>query len=281
MEIFVTLVIIVNVFLLYEIFSRGNKNNNLDSSDDNELSNKYLAQKIYNKCSELGIISISSKENIKKMMVVAKSFGVTDVIEAKNLYRSAEEEKLEEERKKIEFRRQGEFQCFLDEKEISRLVGREKYEYIYELSFGSKFSEKFSNALYDDSNIKEKFKLLNLSNVHYTVRDTGNFDVTFKCVLKEKIKLLNRDAILDGTLMISILDEDDNVVAIGYLNGDFICKGDLYDFSYYFKGFNTRNYEVTCCLVDGVSYDENKKYFVKFSPVNLWFIEDFNSRVKY
>ena len=53
-----------------------------------------------------------------------------------------------------------------------------------------KFSSDLDNALYDCTNVEDKFKLLDFSDVDFHIRDTGNFNVSFHLHLKEKIMLL-------------------------------------------------------------------------------------------
>lgn len=286
------LAVIFHFYIMYKIFNGGstskvnnvNSNvtytNNVDNSDE-ELYDDNFAKKIYYKCCELGITSITSKENVEKLMVVAKSFGVKKVTDAKKLYRRAKqcikEEKLEEERDEFLLRKEKELDYFKEKKEISSLVGRDKYKKLCELHTlegKHKFSHDLDNALYDCTNVEEKFELLDFSDVDVHIRDTGNFNVSFHLHLKEKIMLLDRDAILDGTIKVSILDEDDNIVAIGYLNGTVDkLKYGYNPVSYRLKGFKTGYYSVLCCFVNGATYDKDKEYYVEFCPISLWFIE--------
>lgn len=283
---------IFHFYIMYKIFNGGSaskannvdsvaKTNNVDSSDVEESFDDKFAKKIYYKCRDLGITSITSKENVEKLMVVANSFGVKKVTDAKKLYRRAKqcikEEKLEEEREIFELRKEKESDDFKCEKEKSILVGRDKYKKLCELHTWEgkyKFSNDLDNALYDCTNVEEKFELLDFSDVDCHIMSTGNFIVSFYIHLKEKIMLLDRDAILDGAIKVSILDEDDNIVAIGYLNGnvDKLKVSPSY-VSYNLKGFKTGYYSVLCCFVNGASYDEDKEYYVEFCPINLWFIE--------
>lgn len=243
-----------------------------------ERRNK-LALNIYNKCLECDIKSLEELDS-KGLSVIAHSFNLTYqqtrkyyVIATELLDKKLKEEK-EEKLKRIK-------RDYLEEEENSSLVGHNKY--IKNMEFSSnwdkdKFLNIINSALIDKSNVNSNFKLIDISDIKYELDEFNNFIVFLNCRTNHDFKILNKKAVLDGSLKIEVLDND-TVVAVGYLNGKINTKlvNELGYYTgnsrYHFYGFN-ENCIITCIPFDIMTIDSNKKYEIKISPINLWLMED-------
>lgn len=243
-----------------------------------ERRNK-LALNIYNKCLECDIKSLEELDS-KGLSVIAHSFNLTYqqtrkyyVIATELLDKKLKEEK-EEKLKRIK-------RDYLEEEENSSLVGHNKY--IKNMEFSSnwdkdKFLNIINSALIDKSNVNSNFKLIDISNIKYELDEFNNFIVFLNCRTNHDFIILNKKAVLDGSLKIEVLDND-TVVAVGYLNGkiktELVNELGYYtgNSRYHFYGFN-ENFTITCIPFDIMTIDSNKKYEIKISPINLWLMED-------
>lgn len=135
------------------------------------------------------------------------------------------------------------------------------------------------NRLFDDKNQHQKFKLLNISDIKYTINDGLNFDVEFKYDLRDELKLINSIATLDGSLKICVYDSENKLVASGYYNAEGMEKFDLkykglgnFDLNAVgFKGIRTRSCK--CISSDYKEIDKDGEYKVVIEPNYLWLIE--------
>ena len=141
-----------------------------------------------------------------------------------------------------------------------------------------KFLNIINSALIDKSNVNSNFKLIDISNIKYELDEFNNFIVFLNCRTNHDFKILNKKAVLDGSLKIEVLDND-TVVAVGYLNGkintELVNELGYYtgNSRYHFYGFN-ETCIITCIPFDIMTIDSNKKYEIKISPINLWLMED-------
>lgn len=82
---------------------------------------------------------------------------------------------------------------------------------------------------------------------------------------KEAIKILNADALIDGSFKVKIIDNNNNDVAIGYLNGDYKSLSSL--------GFYKPIYNVLCKKLNDYKLRDDYEYKIKIEPIKLWLIE--------
>lgn len=135
-----------------------------------------------------------------------------------------------------------------------------------------------NDRLIDIDNKEEKFELLEISNTNYIITEGKNFKVSFKYKLKDKIALLDSPAILDGSLLIEVLDGN-RVLAYGYYVANNMDDwGDTGKRTIELNNAGFKNEEhVYLCLCRSNMFqpylDNNKKYTIKISPHNLWIIE--------
>ncbi len=206
------------------------------------------ALKIYKKCSENDIMDFNSKKNCESLLLIANSFGIEDLEEAKEMFYS--EKAKHEQQTFLEIRKYNQ-KSYDESVKIANCRGKEKYLnslkkdlelledrsyrediYTWELIMKIKMLAKnmvehIENRLFDDKNQKEKFKMLNISDISYEINAGYNFEVKFKYNISGEIKLLESPAVLDGSLKISIYDKEKKLVAMGYYNAHTISKFDL------------------------------------------------------
>ena len=140
------------------------------------------------------------------------------------------------------------------------------------LSKFRKLRDKFDAALIVNDIEKAKSKIT-ISNIEYKILKTKNFLVEF--ILKtENIRLLDKDALIDGSIKVNIFDKDNNLIAEGYHSAKNISINDNQeiDVSYGFREFNCPR--VYCKTLDYSKIQENSKYKVEIEFLNLWIVED-------
>ena len=135
------------------------------------------------------------------------------------------------------------------------------------------------DRLYDDRNQTNKLELLNINNIKYEINDGFNFVIKFNYNLTKPVKIINSDAILDGTLEINVYDIENELVATGLYNADGFKYFDLNysgskKFDFDSTGFNGRkNVSCKCISKDYKKIDKDIKYNIEIKPYYLWIIE--------
>lgn len=257
------------------------------------------ALKIYKKCSENDIMDFNSKKNCESLLLIANSFGIEDLEEAKEMFYS--EKAKHEQQTFLEIRKYNQ-KSYDESVKIANCRGKEKYLnslkkdlelledrsyrediYTWELIMKIKMLAKnmvehIENRLFDDKNQKEKFKMLNISDISYEINAGYNFEVKFKYNISGEIKLLESPAVLDGSLKISIYDKEKKLVAMGYYNAHAISKFDLnYKSSNRPElssvGFSGKKALCKCISNNYEEIDKNSEYDVVIEPNYLWIIE--------
>lgn len=260
------------------------------------------ALKIYEKCSENNIMDFNSKKNTESLLLIANSFGIEDLEEAKEMFYS---EKAKSEQQIFLRTRKYNQELYDKSLEIANYRGKEKYlnslktdlellenksyrEDIYmwkivtEIKMLAEIMVKhIEDRLFDDKNQKGKFKILNISDISYEINAGYNFVVNFKYNISKEIKLIESPAVLDGSLKISVYDKEKKLVAIGYYNAPGIRKFDLnYKSSNRLNlssvGFSGNGIKKASCKCISNNYEEidkNSEYDVVIEPNYLWIIE--------
>jgi hypothetical protein len=127
--------------------------------------------------------------------------------------------------------------------------------------------------MFDDDTDKI-YKLFKITNVNGEIQENKNLVVSFDIKFKENPKILNKDAVIDGSLKITIYDLDKNVIADGYC----VCEGfGLNSTTSYLDrvGFYHSHYEVKCIPKDynKINLKENQTFNISITPINLWMME--------
>ena len=254
------------------------------------------ALKIYKKCSENNITDFNSKKNCESLLLIANSFGIEDLEEAKEMFYS---EKAKHEQQTFLGIRKDDQELYDESVKVANYRGKDKYlnslekdlellknkksRYTWKLVTEIEMSannmvEHIENRLFDDKNQKEKFKMLNISDISYEINAGYNFEVKFKYNVSGEIKLLESPAVLDGSLKISIYDKEKKLVAMGYYNARAISK---FDFNYKSSnrpelssvGFSGKSALCICISNNYEEIDKNSEYDVVIEPNYLWIIE--------
>ena len=232
-----------------------------------------FSKKVYCKCVEL---NVDINNDIDSIEIIASSFNV-DKSQVKKMYNDAKqdiefEKKKQEEIKKIKLEKERidtlnkqineEFKIINKDKELSMLQGKDRYYF----RFNSKeYCDKFEIKLYDDRNQEKLKDLIDIKAIDYRILDTNNFIINLKMEYINDIKILDKSAVLDGSFKINILDDNNNVVALGYLNGEYNNVSTF--------GFYKQMYSVLCGNTGFYEVNKNFKYKVIIEPVRLWLIE--------
>ena len=222
----------------------------LELEKKNQEKKKYLdtAMKIYKKCKSL------EKIDDETFRVVSYSYGIDDVEVAKKMYK--EIEKIEKDKmkkkKESELKKRKEKQ---DKEELSVIknnltIAKKKLKKRYD-------NRKVSDSLIDEISIDKINEYLNVSFVKYNITFTGRIIVSLKSTLEKEIKILNKKGILDGTFNIIVRDFNNNIVAEGYLNGEFL----------------TKKYSVLCEFNNDYLLNKNEQYNVEIIPKYFWVLE--------
>ena len=143
-------------------------------------------------------------------------------------------------------------------------------------------------ALVDETDPEEKMQALHFENWKIKLNESGSFYVTVTLSTTRPTMLLNSQAILDGSLRIEILDQNDQTIAEGYYcapgydmvslaqkNHTAVLENLTKKF-YAGIGFPQKETISVLCIPKAPVFDSDipiKSYHCKVSPVHLWLIE--------
>lgn len=210
-----------------------------------------LAMKIYD--SNVNLFS-DEPENLKKIEELERLYNIKDIETLRRLYNRAEQI-LQEERKE-------EYNKYLLEKKRSLIDCYEKYP-----------SELFKARMVDKAEKGKIFDILNFKNIDLFILKDGNLKVSFNISFKDIPRIKNKKAIIDGSLKIIIYDNNKNIIADGYLNGEGFDLNNIKEIEDS-AGFNERyDYNVICIPKDHNMVNQNTLYTVNFKMINMWLIE--------
>lgn len=217
-----------------------------------------LAECVYNKCVSLNINIDNDYESIE---IVANSFDISNDM-VKQMYKDAKNKVELQNRKRIENELIEQNKSIEYAKELSRLYGKNRY-YFRKLPVTEQNIIK--QKLIDDRNQSDLRKLMDINVLNYEILDTNNINVNIEINYNNKIKILNQDAIIDGSFLVKIIDVDNNEVAIGYLNGKYLSPSKF--------GFYKQVYDVLCKKVSNSNLENDCRYNVVIDTIKLWMME--------
>ena len=138
------------------------------------------------------------------------------------------------------------------------------------LSVLKKIKARIDDCLLSDDKEKTEGKMI-IQKMKYEILDTNNFRVCFTYDTKSA-NILDKEAVLDGSLKFNIYDEEHNLVADGYYNAKNIdVDEDNVDLEI---GFSSHGYpSIICIAKDRKSIDDNKNYTIEVDLSNLWLME--------
>lgn len=127
----------------------------------------------------------------------------------------------------------------------------------------------------DESNMSEKFKLLSFSNWNFEITDGRNIRAkAFVSIDSSKVQLFNKQALIDGSLKLEILDSSNKVVATGCYTR-YASAG--------LQGFREDGFpykiDVLCIANDINTAKATKKYTCRVTPIKMWFAEKIEDNV--
>jgi len=135
--------------------------------------------------------------------------------------------------------------------------------------------DNINEKLYDDKNIEEKIKLIEFGEFKLKATKGLNIEAKAKIKVDSKIKLLDSDAILDGSLRFVIKNHNDEEIGDGYFSAPGFNET---DFENGLVGFNDLSNIKFICHIKNIEnikslIEETEKYICIVEPINLWIIE--------
>lgn len=138
--------------------------------------------------------------------------------------------------------------------------------------------DELNDKLIDDSDTEKKFELLNFSNFKCSVRKTGNIDVTGESTLTQDIFVATVKGWLDGSVKLTVLDESNTPVAVGYFSGRYFPYSSDGHFkingAFGMTKHTRKSISALCAPIDGKSVSNTDGLTVMVEPVHMWIIED-------
>lgn len=276
---------------------------------------------VFIKCREKSISSFNTPEELEILKIIAGSYDITDIEEAKKCYNKGkslvEDEEIHKENQIMDEMRKKEQIEFEENEKRAKIIGKEKYipslekdyrealkkmkesneskenkpleEYdnleednqigkvystveAYNLAIRLKKEkiDEFNKKICDESNIDEKFKYLKFSNIKLLVLKSKNIRISGFVKIDEDMELLGADALLDGTIKITIIDSNGKEIGYGYYSTGTFKDGFLID-----SGFtkNEKRFSTICIINDYKEIKEDSEFTYKIEPVNMWLIE--------
>jgi hypothetical protein len=235
------------------------------------------ATNIYHKCKDLRIKDGNIDGNEKKWNVIAATFDIPVDVAKELFVRQCDEYKIQKDKKRAQERlkkdkekknaqlllmnkmneiRNSEDKLYIDELNISKNIGKARYTYS---------NINIYSKLIDLDDVEEKVNLLNFDIGDYKITEFKNFFVPIGISYKKDIKLFGKDAVLDGSFRIRVLDKSNNLVAVGIVNG-LIQNNKIY-------GFKKLSKNVLCKCLDEKLVDGRKSYNIEISLISLWLLE--------
>lgn len=124
-------------------------------------------------------------------------------------------------------------------------------------------------ALINDDSINSDFDKLNFTVNGSVLEDTLNLSLEVSIKVLEPITLLEQDAIVDGSVLIKVLDKNNQKVGEAYYNA---CDTRTYELQK--AGFNNSKKRSVVAIPCGEKYfDKKEKYHYEVAPVSIWTIE--------
>ena len=128
--------------------------------------------------------------------------------------------------------------------------------------------DKINDKIYDESNLYEKFALLEFSKCKVTVLESQNLEVEGNIKVLKPLELLGSKAALDGSIKIEVNNAKGEIVAVGYYAAPGFDETNLSK-----VGFENVKTFRTTCIVDDYSKISQEEYVCNIVPINMWLIE--------
>ena len=139
------------------------------------------------------------------------------------------------------------------------------------LDYKHKYNSNLLKARLIDDDTAKVYKLIKITNFKGNIQQNHNISVEFYLKYLDAPKILDKNAIIDGSLKITITDNEKKILADGYCLGNMVQNNSL---NKYTTGLPEKKYKVICIPKDYNKIKPNVKYQVIIEPVKLWLIED-------
>ncbi len=128
------------------------------------------------------------------------------------------------------------------------------------------YLEKMKDVKIDTSEVLEKFKMIECGDYSFKMVEGVKLEVTMKMKLLVEPTIESRSAILDGTLKVSVLNENNKEIAVGY----YMAPG-YGAYNYKNAGFKQEEEVKIICDIRNISNFNPVKCNVV--PISMWLIE--------
>ena len=138
--------------------------------------------------------------------------------------------------------------------------------------------DTIEERLCDDGDINTLFKLIKIKDIKYTIFNSRNFSVNIS-IETARAKIINKEAIIDGSIVVKVFDDNDNLVAKGIYNAPELggySFDEIYFDPFEKAGFSAVDKLHVKCITDDNFVDKingRKEYKCVVEPLNLWLIE--------
>ena len=132
-----------------------------------------------------------------------------------------------------------------------------------------KYIIEIDKVIIKDDSIKSDFEKLKFTINGKVIENTLNISLEVAVEVMEPITLLEQDAIIDGSILIEVLDEKNQKIGDAYYNA-----GDTKTYNLQKAGFNnSKKRKVVGIPCNDKCFDPNEKYHYKITPITIWTIE--------
>lgn len=128
--------------------------------------------------------------------------------------------------------------------------------------------DTINDKIYDESNLYEKFSLLEFSKLKVKVLKSQNLEVEGVVKAPTQLELLGSKAVLDGSIKVEVKNPKGEIIAVGYYAAPGFNETDLSK-----VGFENVKKFRTTCIVDDYSKIPQDEYICNIVPINMWMIE--------
>lgn len=307
-EVLIVLLVMIFIICIADNHKKEKERIELEKQEDEnrEKEQKEQALMIYDKCIENNILDIN-ENNRDKLKIIANSYGIDDIDQVEELFYEGEKIRDEEKLNLKKHIRELEIRKYDEDKELSSIKGKLKYVlnfkiqpyysmkltnfkeiYYYRSKENLATSNNIIEKLYDDKDIDEKSKLIKFGKIKMSKTKGLNILVQVKIYVKQNLKILDNEAILDGSFKATIYNQDNKEIGQGYFSAPGFGHSNFskiplvieslkhsVNLDIYHIGFNDLTGMNFLCYIknpDDVKDDINN-YTCKIEPINLWLIE--------
>ena len=133
---------------------------------------------------------------------------------------------------------------------------------------------EINGKVIDYSDVKGKFSLLDISDIHCSITDGGNFLVAADVTVGKAYREFCKKTVLDGSLKVNVTDSNGVQAGFGYLYADGFNETDSEKVGFASYDDNSRTHKLSAlCIANNKNININEKYYVSVEPYRLWTVE--------